>query len=54
MVPWTVNTTPPAYDALPCDATAAYREGPATRLRFTHSPQFPLHLLDPAHAPPAA
>lgn len=34
-------------------ATAAYREGPATRLRFTHSRQFPLHLLAPGEVPDA-
>lgn len=34
-------------DPDPRKTTASYRDGAATRLRFTHSPQFPLHLLDP-------
>ena len=25
---------------------ASYRDGPATRLRLNHSPQFPLHVID--------
>ena len=29
-------------------ATGTYRDGGASRLRFTHSPQSPLHLLDAA------
>lgn len=35
-------------DPDPTTAGGTYRDGPATRLRFTHSPQFPLHLIDPA------
>ncbi len=35
-------------DPDPTKASGSYRDGPATRLRFTHSPQFPLHLLDPS------
>lgn len=32
-------------------ATGTYRDGPATRLRMSHTPQFPLHLLAPDRAP---
>jgi E3 Ubiquitin ligase len=35
-------------DPDPTTAGGTYRDGPATRLRFMSSPQFPLHLLDPA------
>jgi len=38
-------------DPDPARVTGAYRDGPATRLRLTHSPQFPLHLLDRSRAP---
>lgn len=38
-------------DPDPTRVGGAYRDGPATRLRLTHSPQFPLHLMDPARAP---
>jgi hypothetical protein len=34
-------------DPDPSRAVASYRYGAATRLRVTHSAQFPLHLLDP-------
>jgi hypothetical protein len=40
-------------DPDPTKAAGTYRDGPATRLRFTHSPQFPLHLLAPARKRPA-
>ena len=34
-------------DPDPATAAGGYRDGPAMRLRFTHSPQFPLQLVDP-------
>jgi len=30
--------------------TGTYRDGPATRLRMSHTPQFPLHLVAPDRA----
>ncbi len=34
-------------DPDPRTTSGTYRDGPANRLRFTHSAQFPLHLVDP-------
>lgn len=33
-------------DPDPARTVASYRDGPATRLRLMHSPQFPLHVID--------
>ncbi|HVV81754.1 MAG TPA: GIDE domain-containing protein [Kofleriaceae bacterium] len=40
-------------DPDPSRASGNYRDGAATRLRLSHSPQFPLHLIHPSRMPPA-